>query len=143
MPLSLHRGHPTHPTPTPPHTPPQDEIDLAGHAEAGRLRLSLVDHNELAPKLIESLGECVVEIVDHHQDAGGHAARDTHHSTTTANGVAPRSIGVDLEDSATREIRACRALSHGFRATLALLLGRLHRTDNSRFTHIRPDIRWR
>ncbi len=45
------------------------EIDLAGWAKEGRLSLSLVDHNELAPQLA-ALAPAVEEIVDHHPDRG-------------------------------------------------------------------------
>ena len=39
-----------------------DEVDLTALAQAGNLRLSLTDHNQLAPKLIDELGDSVVEV---------------------------------------------------------------------------------
>jgi len=45
-----------------------DEIDLEGLAKAGRLELTIVDHNELSPRQ-DFLTASVVAIVDHHRDA--------------------------------------------------------------------------
>ncbi|SIQ62924.1 exopolyphosphatase [Alkalispirochaeta americana] len=46
-----------------------DEIDLAGLHRAGRLELTLVDHNRLAGNQSD-LADAVREIVDHHADEG-------------------------------------------------------------------------
>jgi exopolyphosphatase len=50
-----------------------DEVPLQALAESGRLRLTLVDHNQLALGL-EALEASVVDIVDHHVDSGRCAA---------------------------------------------------------------------
>lgn len=46
-----------------------DEIDLCALHRDGRLRLTLVDHNTLAPGQAD-LADAVEAILDHHQDAG-------------------------------------------------------------------------
>jgi exopolyphosphatase len=46
-----------------------DEINLETLKAQGRLKLTLVDHNKLA-SFQAQLAECVVEIIDHHNDEG-------------------------------------------------------------------------
>jgi len=50
-----------------------EEVPLKQLAIAGRLELTLVDHNELSP-LQDFLANAVVGVVDHHQDADLYAA---------------------------------------------------------------------
>jgi exopolyphosphatase len=46
-----------------------DEIDLAALETAGRLKLTLIDHNKLA-SFQERFADCVIEVLDHHKDEG-------------------------------------------------------------------------
>jgi exopolyphosphatase len=46
-----------------------DEVDPGALKAAGRLKLTLIDHNKLA-SFQEQLADCVVEILDHHKDEG-------------------------------------------------------------------------
>jgi len=48
-----------------------DEVDFRGLFEEGNLSLTLADHNEGSLQHRLGLAECVVEVIDHHEDAGG------------------------------------------------------------------------
>ncbi|KAJ3023990.1 hypothetical protein HKX48_008604 [Thoreauomyces humboldtii] len=72
-PYALNTGYPD--TDITPHLTFLDEIDLDALHSASRLRLVLVDHNQLAPSL-RRFETSVVGILDHHVDEGLHPEAD-------------------------------------------------------------------